>query len=220
MSAFTDLLRMVHNSVNPYAGFPAKEWGGAWFNDPGARRDIFKQSIDMLQPRIIVEVGSFVGESAIFMAEHIKATGLDAAILCVDTWYAGFDHYVGAPEKIKLHFGRPDFYYRFMANVINHGHQDVILPLALDSINAARVLKMLHIKPNFVYVDASHEEGDVLRDYHAYWDLLDWGGGLLVDDLTGWFPGVVKDYTAFTKEFALKEALREGEKALVIKPRL
>jgi len=151
------------------------------------------------------------------MAKHIKRYNYDCAILCVDTWYAGYDHWLGAREKIQMHFGRPDFFYKFMANVIEHGCQDVIVPFAMDSIGAARVIKWLGLVPQFIYVDASHEQGDVLRDYEAYWDLLPPGGGLLADDLSNHFPGVVKDWTVFTKLNSLTSVLTEGEKQLVIK---
>jgi cephalosporin hydroxylase len=218
MTPFDTLLNAVHMGKNPYIGFPAAEWGGAWYGDHGAMREIFAKCIDRINPTLIIEVGSFVGESAIHMAKLLKAQRRNGAILCVDTWYAGFDHWKGAREKIQMHFGRPDLYYKFVANVIANGCQDVIVPLAMDSIGAARVIKWLGLVPGLIYVDASHEKGDVLRDYEAYWDLLPPGGGLLVDDLTGWFPGVVEDFAYFTSNMNLTPVLTEGEKALVIKP--
>lgn len=218
MTAFESLIDKVHLGKSPYTGFPAAEWGGTWYGDAGAQRQIFADCIGRLDPNLIVEVGSFVGESAIHMAKLIKARGRNCAILCVDTWYAGYDHWLGAREKIQMHFGRPDLYYKFMANVIANNCQDVIVPLAMDSIGAARVIKWLGLVPQLIYVDASHEEGDVLRDYEAYWTLLPTGGGMLVDDLTGWFPGVVADWKRFTEAHSLTPVIVEGEKALVVKP--
>jgi len=218
MNPFQLLLDKVHLGKNPYTDFPVKEWEGVWYGDPGAQREIYGKCIALTNPGLIIEVGSFVGESAIHMAKIIKAQGRSCAILCVDTWAFGFDHYLGAREKIRPHFGRADLFYRFMANVITHGCQDVIVPLAIDSINGARVVKWLGLVPQLIYVDASHEEGDVIRDYEAYWDLLTPGGGLLADDLSGHFPGVVKDWTVFTSMNNLTPVLTEGEKALLIKP--
>jgi len=87
----------------------------------------------------------------------------------------------------------------------------------MDSIGAARVIKWLGLVPNLIYVDASHEQGDVFRDYEAYWDLLGPGGGMLVDDLTNYFPGVVADWNRFMGTYAVEPVLVEGEKALAIK---
>jgi len=218
MRPFDLLLDKIHEGKNPYTGFPAAEWSGTWYGDPGAAREIFAKCIERIKPHIIIEVGSFVGESAIHMAKLIKKQGRPTAILCVDTWYAGFDHWKGAREKIRMHFGRPDFYYKFIANVITNDCQDVIVPLAMDSIGAARVIKWLGLGPGLIYVDASHEKGDVARDYEAYWDLLPSGGGMLVDDLSNHFPGVVEDYSYFCGKYALKPVLTEGEKALLLKP--
>ena len=217
MTPYSLLLDKLHKGKNPYLNFPASEWAGVWYGDHGAQREIFAKSIHLIKPSIIIEVGSFVGESAIHMAKFIKANALDCAILCIDTWYFGYDHFLGAPEKINMHFGRPDLFYRFMANVIQNNVQDVIVPFAIDSINGARVIKWLGLVPNLIYVDASHEAGDVRRDYEAYWDLLPPGGGMLVDDLTGYFPGVVKDFTEFVAAHNLTPVLTEGEKALVVK---
>lgn len=216
MTPFQLLLDKIHQGKSPYEGFPPG-WSGTWYGDPGAQREIFGRAIEMTKPGLIIEVGSFVGESAIHMAKIIKSRGLDAAILCVDTWYAGFDHWLGAREKIQMHFGRSDLYYKFIANVIDHGCQDVILPFAMDSIGAARVIKWLGLVPQLIYVDASHEQGDVIRDYRAYWDLLPSGGGMLVDDLSGHFPGVLHDWAAFVLEQDIKPAVVEGEKILAIK---
>lgn len=221
MTPYQLLLDKFHRGKSPYDGYPFG-WSGCWYGDPGAQREIFKTALNMAKPGLVIEVGSFVGESAIFMAKHLGATvpsvGASAAILCVDTWLFGYDHHVGAPEKINMHFGRPDLFYRFMANVIDHGCQDVIVPFATDSLNGARVLKRLGITADLIYVDASHEEGDVLRDYEAYWPLLKSGGVMLVDDLSGHFPGVINDFERFCKCHGIRPELIEGEKAILIKP--
>jgi cephalosporin hydroxylase len=211
------LLDKLHRGKSPYDGFP-NGWSNCWYGDPGAQREIFKTALDRARPGLVIEVGSFVGESAIFMAKHMKAKGMQGTILCVDTWYAGFDHYKGAPEKIQNHFGRPDFYYKFIANVIANDCQDIILPFAMDSKNAARVLHWMGIEADLIYIDASHEEGDVLEDYQFYWRILKSGGVFMVDDVSGHFEGVVRDWSKFVKEKNLTAWLIEGEKQAVIKP--
>ena len=218
MTQFDLMLERLHRGKNPYAGFPVDSWSGTWFGDPGAMRQIFKDSLDMVKPKIVLEVGSFVAESTIFMADHIKSRAWDCVIVMIDTWRGGVDHWLRANEKIQFHFGAVDLYYKCIANVIQRGHQDIILPLTLDSLNAARLLKAMDIRPDYLYLDASHEEGDVGRDMEAYWDLLPSGGGMLIDDISGHFPGVVADWHRFEKAHNLTAALVEGEKVFVIKP--
>lgn len=228
MTKFNELLQLLHRGKSPYDGFPTAQWSGTWYNDPGAQRDILKRSLDKCVPHsittdqgiVVVEVGSFVGESAIFMAKHLKSKGADAVILCVDTWLGGVDHHLRAPEKMTTHFGRFDLYYKFLANVIEHGCQDMILPLTLDSVNAARLLAARGVRADFAYIDASHEEGDVLRDYEAYWPLVRSGGVFLVDDVSNHFPGVVKDWERFWKINSIEPETWDvsGEKIAVVKP--
>lgn len=218
MSLAKTISQKLLPGVDPYTGFPAAQWGG-YENVDGSTRAIFERSIDLCQPGVIIEVGTFLGGSALHMAGLCKAKRLDAAIICVDTWYGGFDHWTKAREKLHYHFGRPALYYEFVSNVIKYGHQDMIIPLCLDSANAARYLTACGITARMLYIDASHEPGDVMRDYEAYYPLLSKGGAFLVDDLTNWFPGVVSDWEAFTRTRNIRSLAQvEGEKGLIIKP--
>lgn len=217
MKTYEDLLFKLYHGHDPYAGFDPYRHSGVWYNDPAAARDIFRRTIDAIKPTIIVEVGSFVGESAIFMANHLLERNMqETCILCVDTWLGGFDHWTRAYEKLRFEHGRPTLYQQFLANVMAHGHAGRILPLTLDSINAARLLGTLNIRPSMVYIDASHEEPDVALDLSFYWNLLLPGGAMIVDDANGGFPGVTKGLEAFTLVNNLRVEM-DGEKALILK---
>lgn len=217
MTAYSELMELIHGASNPYLNFPPDSWRGH-YNTDGSERPIFRRTMDRVQPRIIIEVGTFLGGSAIHMAQHAKAKGWDCAVLCVDTWLGGVDHWLRAKEKLRPHFGRPSLYYHFIANVIEAGVQDYIVPFTLDSLAAARFLKTAKVKCQMTYIDGSHEEGDVLRDYEAYWELIEPNGAMLVDDLTNWFPGVVADWGRFLNHHNLMASEIEGEKGLVFKP--
>lgn len=210
------IMRLIHPDRNPYEGFPRGQWTGH-YNIDGSERPIFTRAIERVHPKLIIEVGTFLGGSAMHMARHLKARNLDSVILCVDHWCGGVDHWLRAREKLRPHFGRPSLYYYFLNNVIEAGLTDYIVPFSLDSIAAARFLKACQVQCQMLYIDGSHEQGDVLRDYEAYWELLAPGGAMLVDDLTNWFPGVLHDWDVFIKSRNLTFET-EGEKGLVIKP--
>lgn len=216
MRLYDELIQKILHGHNPYSGYPSQQWSGTWYNDAGACRSMFHTAIDRAPVGLLVEVGSFVGESTVFMANHLRQKQGDNAILCIDTWLGGIDHWEKVPEKLRFHFGRPSLYYQFLGNIIEKGVSDLVVPLTLDSLNAARLLKLLNLYPSMVYVDASHEGGDVLRDYEAYWELLVPGGIMLVDDLTNWFPPVVKDFETFVSKHNLKPEI-DGEKGLMVK---
>lgn len=217
MNLYERLRQTIFGTHDPYAGFPYREWSGVWYSDKGACQPIFKEAIHLANPGIIVEVGSFVGESAIHMAKCLQEEKLEAVILCVDTWGGGIDHWEKVPEKLRFWFGRPSLFYQFMGNVCDHSVQGYILPIAMDSINGARLLKLKGIVPNMVYVDGSHEAGDVLRDMGTYWNLIPKGGVMLSDDVGPWFPEVENDWYHFVGLMGLKPYKRVDEKALLIK---
>ena len=219
MSKFQEVIDKIHQGRNPYLEFPTEQWKGhfiAW----GHEHPWFAEAIEKLRPSIIVEVGTFLGGSAIHMAKHCKRLGLDTSILCVDTWLGSIDHLTKLHAELHYRWGRPSTYYHFIANVIEQGCQDILVPVPCDSINGMRWLKHHGITAPFVYIDGCHEGGDVMRDLEAYYEnILEPGGIMLMDDMTGHFPGLVKD----VQNFAAIESLDleiDKEKGRVTKPPL
>jgi len=47
---------------------------------------IFEELIKRNEPKRIIEVGSWLGGSAIRMAQICRDLGYDAKIICIDTW--------------------------------------------------------------------------------------------------------------------------------------
>ena len=165
---FADIVDLLHG-LNPYDGFVAdpnavdlQGWGST---DP-----IFKQLIDGLKPRLIVEVGTWKGRSAIHMAALLRSAGLAATIICIDTWLGSSEHAVN-PERradLKCRHGWPQLYFTFLNNVICEGFSEVIVPFANTSENAAIVMAKYNLKANLIYVDAAHEYDAALRDFGLF----------------------------------------------------
>src|SRR5690606_34665652 len=130
------------------------------------------------------------------MAEHLKRLDLDAAVLCVDTWLGGLEHWEYRDnEKWGIgqycDHGYPKLYYQFLANVLHAQLQDYIVPLPTASSVAARYLKRAGVVADVIYIDASHEEDDVYQDLVQYWDLLSSQGILFGDDWHSTWFGVI-----------------------------
>jgi predicted O-methyltransferase YrrM len=143
------------------------------------------------KPSLVIEVGSFLGYSAIKMAKEIQRLGLDTKIICIDTWLGSPEHYSmhkGDMKDNRLGYkhGYPTMYYKFISNVIRHGVHDIIQPFPFPSSVAFKALdklfKDLDIKADFIFVDGSHEEHDVSLDLYYYYQLLKDGGQLWGDD--------------------------------------
>lgn len=197
MNRHEELLHALHGARNPFHGFPDLQWKSA---DPnwGSGHAWLPETIEAEKPRTIVEIGTFVGGSAIAMAKKIADLKIDSAVICIDTFLGGIDHHLKAPELLGWHFGRPSLYYNFMANVIVAGMTNYVVPLPLDSVNAGRLLAARLIKADMIYVDGSHEEEDVKRDLEFYYnEILVPGGIMIIDDVTGHFPGIIKAVEEF-----------------------
>jgi len=213
------LQKAIH-AVNPYDGF---DFMAIQLDDQGwgSKSSAFGELVDRVRPRLIIEVGTWKGGSAIEMAGHLERLLLaDAAILCIDTWLGALEMWGDQEDanrygSLNLKHGYPQLYYQFLANVCHHGMQARIIPLPLPSITAAQWLSLRGVRADLIYVDGSHEEEDVYADLADYWDLLASGGIIFGDDYC--WTGVKMAVDRFTSQNRLKlEHL--ADKWLLTKP--
>ena len=207
-------IRQLLHSRSPYAGFPLEEYPEdlqGWHS----RHPMIKQVIEETLPELVIEVGSWKGGSAIYMGELMQRHHLQGAIVCVDTWLGALefwdDH--NDPERyqaLKHRFGYPTVYYQFLANVIHHDLQDVIVPFPQASCIAARWFATHRVKADLIYVDASHDEPDVAADLRAYWPLVKEGGIMFGDDYDEFWPGLVRAVQVFANEEGVEIEEQEG----------
>lgn len=164
---------------------------------------IFQQLIDETNPKIIIEVGSWKGLSAINMGKKIVEKNLNSVIYCVDTWLGAiefWDKLAGTPERnLLLKNGYPQIYYQFLSNVVHENLQNIILPFPNTSENGFRYFFSKNIRAELIYIDGSHEEQDVYNDLNNYYNLLTDKGIIFGDDYFSW-PSVAKSVNRFVKE--------------------
>jgi len=174
---------------------------------------IFQELIDYTQPQLIIEVGSWKGQSSINMAQYIKTKNINTKIICVDTWLGAlefWDELSHTPERnLMCKNGYPQIYYQFLSNVAHYGVENIISPFPNTSSIAAKFFKKRGIKAKLIYIDASHEYEDVLDDIESYFDILDKEGILFGDDYRT-FPGVSKAVDEFTKKNNLSITIKEN----------
>ena len=134
-------------------------------------RAIFPALIQQLKPSLIIEVGSWMGQSAANMGASCKALGLsDTAVVCIDTWLGSKEHWrdPNLVGHLELQNGYPTFYRRFLTNMVQAGVSDVIVPLPMPSQIGASYLKDFSLQSELIYIDGSHDEKDVYDDLTAY----------------------------------------------------
>lgn len=156
----------------------------------GSDAPIFGQLIGEIRPRLIIEVGTWKGASALHMAAQCDEQGLEhTRILCIDTWLGAYE-FIGAesdPTRNLLRvFGWPQVFYVFVANVKRAEQEERILAFPQTSLIAGRWLKRHDVRADLIYLDGSHDDADVAADIRAYWPLLRSGGVLFGDDYDTW----------------------------------
>lgn len=194
---------------DPYEGFDPS-WAEPDFQGWGHEHGVFSASIKKVKPKLIVEVGTWKGASAIRMGQICTELGIDAEIVCVDTWlgptnvfiHSGSDSQRMRFESMRFVNGFPMLYYTFIRNVVDAGLQDMITPLPQTSENAAKILRYYKVEPDIIYMDAADQKEPVFRDLMFFWTLLRKGGHLIGDDYKA------KNVRAGMEKFADKMKLK------------
>lgn len=206
MKIFDTILEMMPYR-NPYDGFDYSSYQQD--SSGGVKHAIFEQIIDKFRPRMIIEVGSWKGSSALHMASLLKKKSIDGLVLCIDTWLGTVNNMLkpNDPEwglgKYYQH-GYPNLYYQFLANIVHNGLQNYILPLPTTSTIGSRWLTAKNIQADLIYIDGSHDEEDVYQDIVNYWKRLKGNGIMIGDDWHMGGVGIICAVNRFSKEKDIK----------------
>lgn len=172
------------------------------------------------KPKLIIEVGSWMGWSAIKIAESIqKYEGSDKGIICVDTWLGATEFWATGQEDsgwwqqmnlqknffrenhynfLSLKCGYPSVYYNFLSNIFHKNLQNFVCPFPQTSNIAARWFALNQIEADLIYIDGSHDYEDVKTDIKNYFKILKNGGTIFGDDY--WISDVKKAVNEFAEE--------------------
>ena len=120
-----------------------------------------------------VEVGSFLGKSAAYMAVEIINSGKNIKFDCVDNWEGSEEHSNNDEINLKT------LYEDFLKNI--GPVKGVINPIKMNSIEASK-----SYKPNsldFIFIDASHDKQSVKADLIHWMPRLKEDGIIAGDDV-------------------------------------
>jgi predicted O-methyltransferase YrrM len=173
--------------------------------------DLIAAILEEVKPAFWLELGTMLGGSAIVTAECVKQLALETSICCVDPFTGDVNTWLWEKEArargewryLKLSAGRPTIYERFLANVRQAGHDDILVPLPATSLVAMRLIRVLVDEgrlsrvPEVIYLDAAHEPGETLLELQNAWQLLNPGGVLFGDDWS--WPSVRGDVRTFAR---------------------
>jgi GT2 family glycosyltransferase len=123
------------------------------------------------------EVGSWKGRSSRAIADNLPPDGI---LFCVDT----FNGSSGEPDAHKTAKDRAgdDTYLCFCANLADHIEAGRVVPLRMDSANAAGFLKDMGLRLDACFLDGDHSHEGIKRDIEAWKPLVKEGGLLCGHD--------------------------------------
>jgi predicted O-methyltransferase YrrM len=145
-----------------------------WFNWAPA---VWEQLIPLLPgeagKRSFMEIGSFEGRSAVWIAENMMQNG--DTLYCIDTWEGGEEHSEENMGDVEKRFD----YNRSLALT---GRDISILKFQGTSTRWLAHAIREEEKLDFIYIDGSHTAPDVLTDACMAWPLLKPKGIMVFDD--------------------------------------
>lgn len=181
------------------------------------RPDLVDMALAHVKPKFWLEVGSFIGNSAIKTAQRIKEKNLDTSVVCLDPFTGDVNMWAWEKKKVQKkewrflspEHGEPGIYNRFRANVVNAGVADVIVPIVATSIVGMKLLpRLVHENrlseyPGVIYLDSAHEKGETLLELNLAWKILAPNGILMGDDWV--WEAVKSDLMEFSKTITVHE---------------
>ncbi|XWS31995.1 hypothetical protein CRYUN_Cryun23aG0122600 [Craigia yunnanensis] len=169
---FPTVLDRVFNGSSPYTNFPPpylqsflkpkriKGWGSN-----GA---VFEHLIKRVKPRVIIEVGSFLGASALHMVNVSRKLRLQTQILCLDD-FRGWPGFRDRFKDINLINGDVLLLQQFMQNVVCLNATGSVLPVPFSTASGLEKLCEWGITADLIEIDAGHDFisawGDINRAY-------------------------------------------------------
>ncbi|KAJ1290450.1 hypothetical protein BS78_02G244400 [Paspalum vaginatum] len=188
------LLDKLFDGESPYAGFPPAH--AAALLHPAAARPrgwgstgaVFAELIAAVRPAVILELGAFLGASALHMeavSRNLSGLSPPPAILCVDDFrgWPGFRDRFRRDVPPQRH-GDALLLPQFMANVAAAGEDAVarVLPLPFSTASALAALCDWGVYADLIEVDAGHDFHSAWADINLAWAVLRPGGVMFGHD--------------------------------------
>ena len=146
--------------------------------------DYMNQFIDVKES-IMVEVGSYVGDSTKIFAESFKE------VHCIDPWKNGYDDNDAASYQHDMSIIEKQFDEDIL-NVYNN-----VYKYKTDSITGSRNFK--HESLDFVYIDGLHTYGGVKKDINTWLSKIKKNSFIGGHDYQGKFQGTIQAVDEFKK---------------------
>lgn len=170
------VIQNVHRGVDPFLGFPDPALrkflnGTLRVRGWGSQNAVFKMLIEEVRPRVILEIGTFLGASAIHMGNVTRELGLESTILCVDD-FRGWPGFRDTFESVKEINGDVLLLQHFMMSVVYSHLEDRVVPIPYSTSHALKALCDMGVTADLIEVDAGHDFRSAWNDINLAYSLL------------------------------------------------
>lgn len=178
------LVNRIFNGISPFHNFPPPHLTPLILRQKrikgwGSNGAVFENLIRQVKPKTIIEVGTFLGASAIHMAELTKQLGLSTQIICVDDFrgWPGFGDKLF--KDLKMLNGDVTLLYQFMQNLLHMNVTDSVLFLPFSTASTLQKLCEWGVYADLIEVDAGHDFHSAWSDINRAYNILRRPGGVL-----------------------------------------
>lgn len=126
--------------------------------------------------KVMVEIGSFIGESTVIFAEHFKK------VIAIDPFMDNYD-----PEDTTSKFNFRDVFMEYKRRTNSCINVETLIKTSDDALKDLQGKKF-----DFIYIDGIHQYQNVLDDIKNYLPLVKEGGIIGGHDYGGPWKGVQK----------------------------
>lgn len=161
-----------------------------WFSFP----NLYAYAVSQFDNAKFVEIGTWQGQSASFMAVEIANSRKNIDFFCVDTWSGSEEHQT---DEIVI---KDALYDKFLSNI--EPVKNYITPLRMSSERASQHFKDGSL--DFIFIDAAHDYENVKKDIEAWYPKLKVGGVIAGHDFHPDWPGVMKAVEEWAKSNSKK----------------
>lgn len=205
-------------NIKPDWTYPHTNWHPLFFEHMWTK--YIKPNHGEIEFYFYLEVGSFKGGSIVRLAELLKAKYPNwrrVSLVCMDPFTGDVNMWDwNQKKKTQGHNflstgpnGRPQIFEIFMANLIDKGHQDMVLPIVVGGLVGMKVIDRLKRQgrieqlPGVIYLDSAHEKDETYLELEQAWAILQECGAIIGDDWV--WEAVRNDAMRFAKSRQLAE---------------
>lgn len=180
------LIKELFDDVSPYEHFPPKHVAALLQKERirgwGSTTTVFRRLMEEVKPKVVIELGSFLGASATHLGAIAKELGLQTDIFCFDD-FRGWPGFRSGPfADIKQQNGNAMLMNQFIQNVIYTNLTESILPVPFATVASLTSFCKWGLYADLIEVDASHDFHSAWSDINIAYRLLRPGGVMFGHD--------------------------------------